>query len=297
MNSNIRTRATTALLVLFALMLASGGFYVYKKTVGFDRYDPDIILSISAIYPSYSVAEKAALSNLVLEGEVLGFSNPFMIDPVDDAEPMYFTDMYVLVESVYKGDPLPSETADLAISSTSGTIIAVRFKGGYDDTLAVESGDSSPGLITGDKALLFLYRISDGSDYNTEGNHYYLTSGRSSAVKKSPDGSFMQPYGDAISIDDIKQSIVEANAMVEKEAAGKSPDPRLLCNGVMNAEVLMKIIDKASNDGGMPTDAIEAERKRVKLAESEFGRVMTAAEIDAYEKELMESLEESSVVN
>ena len=128
----------------------------------------EAVLHVSASSTECTFESLRDDSDLVASGRYLGKSDPFLVIPVvggiDSA--MYYTDYYFAVEDVFKGDVLVDDSA----SSRGDSVISVRMKGGVGDRVAVVN-DNAPELEEGADYLLFLYRVLDGLDGNTEGNH------------------------------------------------------------------------------------------------------------------------------
>lgn len=113
-------------------------------------------------------------SNLICVANYIGQSDSFMIDPAGTAEPALFTDFYFKISQVIAGSP----------ASTDGETynLVVRQKVGEGNYIKQES-DVAATFEEGASYLLALYQINDGSFYNTEGSHYYLTADNQSCWK------------------------------------------------------------------------------------------------------------------
>ena len=194
----------------------------------------EAVLHVSASSAECTFESLRDDSDLVASGRYLGKSDPFLVIPVvggiDSA--MYYTDYYFAVEDVFKGDVLVDDSA----SSRGDSVISVRMKGGVGDRVAVVN-DNAPELEEGADYLLFLYRVLDGLDGNTEGNHYYSFGDRLGIWKKSASGDFtnsevgsvdaaslaVMPLNDAAPVSE--QNLASEDAMIEdvraQYAAGK----------------------------------------------------------------------------
>lgn len=101
-------------------------------------------------------------SSLVIHGKISGQSEAFKIVPVFGDSPSIFTDYYVEIFDVLRG-----EVGDVTQP------ISVRVQGGIADDLEVVAEDA-PEFTVGDEVLLFLYQPNMGAAYNTEGDYYYV---------------------------------------------------------------------------------------------------------------------------
>ena len=200
----------------------------------------EAVLHVSALSAACSFDSLRDDSDLIAEGRYLGKSDPFLVIPVvggiDSA--MYYTDYYFAVEDVFKGDVL----VDSSAPSRGDSVISVRMKGGVGDRVAVVN-DNAPELEEGADYLLFLYRVLDGLDGNTEGNHYYSFGdklgiwgkGASGAFSNSEIGSVdssslaVMPVSDAVPASE--QNLQSEDAMIEDVrnlfAAGKIDEKML----------------------------------------------------------------------
>lgn len=247
----------------------------------------------SASYPDYTLDELAAYSNIVVSGEVVGFSEPFLVRPSTGGDPMYHTDMYVKVTDSFKGDPLPAdgfssdsaESAAATVTSGEGdTIVAVRFMGGKTDAVDFHS-DEDPGLEIGDKALLFLYRVTDGSDYNTEGNHYYLVTGPCSVYEDDGTGTFVEGER-SVTISDVEAAVSRPAATAA--AGSEGGDPNMANNGERSLEDQIDALEKLNEEGELSDADLAVEKERAREAKENYSQVMSDEEAEEYEKSLLE---------
>lgn len=113
-------------------------------------------------------------SNLICVANYIGQSDSFMIDPAGTAEPALFTDYYFNIAKVIAGSP----------ASTEGETcnLLVRQQVGEGNYIKQES-DVAATFEEGASYVLALYQIKDGSFYNTDGPHYYLTADNQSCWK------------------------------------------------------------------------------------------------------------------
>ncbi len=199
----------------------------------------EAVLHVSALSAACSFDSLRDDSDLIAEGRYLGKSDPILVIPVVggiDAA-MYYTDYYFEVDNVFKGEALTDDAA-----SRGSSVISVRMKGGVGDRVAVVN-DNAPELEEGADYLLFLYRVLDGLDGNTEGNHYYSFGdklgiwgkGASGAFSNSEIGSVdssslaVMPVSDAVPASE--QNLQSEDAMIEDVrnlfAAGKIDEKML----------------------------------------------------------------------
>lgn len=199
----------------------------------------EAVLHVSALSAACSFDSLRDDSDLIAEGRYLGKSDPILVIPVVggiDAA-MYYTDYYFEVDNVFKGETLTDDAA-----SRGSSVISVRMKGGAGDRVAVVN-DDAPELEEGSSYLLFLYRVLDGLDGNTEGNHYYSFGdklgiwgkGASGAFSNSEIGSVdssslaVMPVSDAVPASE--QNLQSEDAMIEDVrnlfAAGKIDEKML----------------------------------------------------------------------
>ena len=143
-----------------------------------------IVQHVSAQMPGFSVDELMERSYLVVSGTVVGKSNAFVVDPSDDKEPRFFTDVFITVDEVFRGSP--------AYADETAKTIAVRVEGGSGEFVATVN-DATPAFDEGFRYLLFLYQLDDGTYYNAQGDHYYVVGVGTGAWEDTVDGTFASP--------------------------------------------------------------------------------------------------------
>lgn len=245
----------------------------------------------SCCYPGYSVDELVGYSNIIVTGEVVGFSDPFLIKPSTGGDPMYHTDMYVKVQDVLKGDPLPTEpsiASALSGGDANDLVVTVRFMGGSGDGFDLRT-DEDPGLAKGERALLFLYRVADGSDYNTEGSHYYLVTGPNSVYTESEDGSYAC-NGDTVTKADI--CAVESSSAIVSDEADGPVDPNMQNAGVRSLEDQLDVLEQLNEAGEITDSDLAAERERAEAAKESYSQILSEEEARQYEQDLLARLNE-----
>ena len=159
----------------------------------------EAVLHVSALSAACSFDSLRDDSDLIAEGRYLGKSDPILVIPVVggiDAA-MYYTDYYFEVDNVFKGETLTDDAA-----SRGSSVISVRMKGGAGDRVAVVN-DDAPELEEGSSYLLFLYRVLDGLDGNTEGNHYYSFGDKLGIWEKDSAGNFANAEAGSVSADSL----------------------------------------------------------------------------------------------
>ena len=138
------------------------------------------ILSVSANSPTAKVETIAVLSGvlaemdeealtehstLVIRGDVIGKSDAFQIQPATGGDPSNFTDYYVSIDEVLRGESAKPED-----------VITVRIQGGIANGLEVIAEEAAQ-IDVNDNVLLYLQRPAMGSGYNTEADDYYYVTG------------------------------------------------------------------------------------------------------------------------
>lgn len=271
----------------FALALAAGfAFLVYADRGGSDvDYVPGeeapltqilglpdtvkIVQSSSGVYADFSFDDFCKSADLTCRGKYLGCSDPFMIDPVNDAEPMYFTDYYFAVEDVYDGT-LPG-----SVASAKQRVLTVRQQGGVGELVAMVN-ESAAEPVEGVSYLLFLYSIEDGAEYNTEGDHFYLMSGMFGAWPLSLSGSFVSPNdGEAVAEEAAAESVEKAVSAASTMATGPV---------VTGKDAYVAEIEHLYLEGEISEEDYDAIMSDLQKEATSFARVMTDAEAKAYEE-------------
>lgn len=127
-----------------------------------------LVRHASSLMPFFTAEELVGRSRLIVSGEIASHSDSILIRPSQGGEPAFFTDYYLKIDQVFLGEP---EYADA--KTAQEMVIPIRVEGGRGQLVA-SYNDSSPGFEEGQRWLLFLYQIADGTNYNAEGPHYYV---------------------------------------------------------------------------------------------------------------------------
>ena len=212
-------------------------------------------------------------SDLVASGRYLGKSDPFLVIPVvggiDSA--MYYTDYYFAVEDVFKGDVLVDDSA----SSRGDSVISVRMKGGVGDRVAVVN-DNAPELEEGADYLLFLYRVLDGLDGNTEGNHYYSFGDKLGIWEKDSAGNFANAEVGSVSADSL--------AVMPISDAAPASEQNLASEDAMIDDVRVRY-----NEGQIDKKTLDAYEELYSASRNGFATVGTDDDVRAFEEAMVES--------
>lgn len=162
-------------------------FAIYALSKG-DTKNTDVVSNgeINMTYVSGLLVEKDSEdlkkeSMLIVRGKVIGQSDPFEILPVFGDSPSIFTDYYIEVYEILRGD------------CDSTAPVTVRIQGGIIGNYGVYVEDTAE-LNVDDEVLLFLYAPGMGSGYNTKGDYYY--------VLGELQGAFFEEYDDNTYIND-----------------------------------------------------------------------------------------------
>lgn len=145
--------------VLSAVLLISVSYMIQLMSVK--------RVAVDGIYPDYDLNDLIELSSIISEGEIIGSSKPFIVEPQGGGDASVFVDYYFKVSNVLGGDIKP------------GDIIPVRTEGGKCGKISVENyGDV--GLKTSKKAVAFFRKHKMTGKYITSGvneMYYYTISG------------------------------------------------------------------------------------------------------------------------
>lgn len=248
-----------------------------RELVG-DDSAPLLVQHVSAVLPAFSAEELVEKSDLIVVGTVGAASDAFLVDPVDESmEPRFFTDTSVHVDRVLLGDPDYSGEVDDAI--------AVRTEGGTGELIQTVN-DGTPKFESGDRYLLFLCQLQDGTYYNTEGDHYYIIGVSTGAWPESSGGSdtFDSPCWQAEGSQDISIDALE-DIIAAKPASLGSEGDSTRHTGV-NAR-----LDEIESDFERGIITQQEYEYWLDLAEQEatsYARILTEDEQAAYEREVVE---------
>lgn len=225
--------------------------------------------------PGFDLSELLGRAELVVDGVVEGKSDAFLVEPVDGSLPKFFTDVHFKVDTVYAGTPHYTNE-----SNAQQSLLTVRTEGGSGDMVATIN-DATPAFDNGQRYLLFLYQVDDGSYYNTEGEHYYVIGIRTGAWMWSEE---IGKFESSIAQSDGKESVDNETLLqmiattpstigVEKEDLG------------INAK--LSEIEDEYQEGIVPQALYDEYMQIAQKEASTFARVMTMEEQLAYEQEVM----------
>ena len=233
----------------------------------------EAVLHVSASSAECTFESLRDDSDLVASGRYLGRSDPFLVIPVvggiDSA--MYYTDYYFAVEDVFKGDVL----VDSSASPRGDSVISVRMKGGVGDRVAVVN-DNAPELEEGADYLLFLYRVLDGLDGNTEGNHYYSFGDKLGIWEKDSAGNFANAEVGSVSADSL--------AVMPISDAAPASEQNLASEDAMIDDVRARY-----NEGQIDKKTLDAYEELYSASRNGFATVGTDDDVRAFEEAMVES--------
>lgn len=233
----------------------------------------EAVLHVSASSAECTFESLRDDSDLVASGRYLGRSDPFLVIPVvggiDSA--MYYTDYYFAVEDVFKGDVLVDDSA----SPRGDSVISVRMKGGVGDRVAVVN-DNAPELEEGADYLLFLYRVLDGLDGNTEGNHYYSFGDKLGIWEKDSAGNFANAEVGSVSADSLA-------VMPISDAAPASEQ------NLASEDAMIDDVRALYNEGQIDKKTLDAYEELYSASRNGFATVGTDDDVRAFEEAMVES--------
>ncbi len=233
----------------------------------------EAVLHVSASSAECTFESLRDDSDLVASGRYLGRSDPFLVIPVvggiDSA--MYYTDYYFAVEDVFKGDVLVDDSA----SPRGDSVISVRMKGGAGDRVAVVN-DNAPELEEGADYLLFLYRVLDGLDGNTEGNHYYSFGDKLGIWEKDSAGNFANAEVGSVSADSL--------AVMPISDAAPASEQNFASEDAMIDDVRARY-----NEGQIDKKTLDAYEELYSASRNGFATVGTDDDVRAFEEAMVES--------
>lgn len=223
----------------------------------------------AACYADVSFEEFCVESDLIATGSYVGKSDSFMIEPVNGATPMFFTDYYFEVDQVCKGN-LPE-----SVKSASSQVITVRQRGGKGQLTETTNGNAVQ-PVQGQEYLLFLYRIENGADYNTEGDHFYLVSGSLGAWQLNIDDCYDKESGETCSVAKSELAARVSEAVAAGAAAGSSD--------AGSKAAYLADIEKRYRNGEIPEEYYDEVMQNAQKEDSQFARIMTDEEVAEYER-------------
>lgn len=113
-------------------------------------------------YPHhYSYEELVQKSSLIVRGRIVKTSRPIVITPTNGGDDSIFTDHYLEISHVLRGD------------AQVGEQVAIRTEGGETFTTIVVS-EMDPSMEKGDEIVAFLYRHNIGGGYTTKEDYYRI---------------------------------------------------------------------------------------------------------------------------
>lgn len=205
------------------------------------------VITRSILMPGYNLEELVARSDLIVSGVVTSHADSVLIEPSDGGDLLFFTDIIVAVDEVF---------LDRAGCFAEGAgKLTVRTEGGQGDYVEMEV-EGAPAFDEGSRYLLFLYRLDDGTYYNTQGDHYYVVGVATGAWKEAGDGSFASPCWRPDGLDratpaDVRSAASEAPAEPLHSTSGDSvPFARALTGDEQRAYE-QGVVDKYRNGSSM----------------------------------------------
>lgn len=148
-------------------------------------------------YAWLPLEERVAQSDLVVVGEVVGSSEPYLYSEMIWASPTYHRDVYLRVSHVVKGTP--TAVSGFADGFTLGSALNANVEGALQKgaaTVVIRTVVDSYGGIAvstgmgeidpGTEALFFLYTPSNFPDIH----HYMLLSGEGGMFRQLPEGGY-----------------------------------------------------------------------------------------------------------
>ena len=116
----------------------------------------EFVQGVSSYRPDLGFNELWGNADVVASGTYDSRSDSFMIRPVNGADAQYFTDFSFKDVRIFKGALSPS-------NDVADTTLIVRQRGGVGERIAT-ANEEAASFIPNASYLLFLYRISDGSE-------------------------------------------------------------------------------------------------------------------------------------
>lgn len=232
----------------------------------------EAVLHVSASSTECTFESLRDDSDLVASGRYLGKSDPILVIPVVggiDAA-MYYTDYYFEIDNVFKGEALTDDAA-----SRGSSVISVRMKGGAGDRVAVVN-DDAPELEKGSSYLLFLYRVLDGLDGNTEGNHYYSFGDKLGIWEKDSAGNFANAEVGSVSADSLA-------VMPISDAAPASEQ------NLASEDAMIDDVRALYNEGQIDWKTLDAYEELYSASRNGFATVGTDDDVRAFEEAMVES--------
>lgn len=234
----------------------------------------EFVQGVSSYRPDLGFNELWGNADVVASGIYDNRSSSFMIQPVNGADPQYFTDFTFKDIRILKG------SLSSANDAANATLI-VRQRGGVGERVAT-ANEEAASFIPKARYLLFLYRISDGSDYNTEGPHLYLIGGQMGAWEGNPDGSFLSLHNG--------ETATEARLSARSSASPSNGAESL--GARMTASERVAQLDEEYSKGELEQDYYTSAREAAQLEATTFATILSEEEAHMAEQELIDQMTE-----
>lgn len=242
---------------------SSSGLETSQVELSTDLSSYKYVQRISGALASVDYQQMLQNSDYVVIAEYVGKSEPFMIRPVGGSDPTYFTDYYF---------------ASKEGEDATEKMITVRQKGGYGTYFACVNDDAAK-PVSDNKYLLFLYKIDDGAEWNTEGDHYYLVGDYTGMWSLDENRNFINPMQDEL----IPYDVAKANCGIKEKPVVYVDGKPMNYRSQYLAE-----LRESYESGEMPYEAYKAAIDREEEISSTFSQIMTKEEALAYELEIVE---------
>lgn len=156
-----------------------------------------LVMSHEAILlPGYSLDELIDRADLIVAGTVNKRADAILIEPSNDSEPRFFTDVTFAVETVFRKPAVSDPDAANTVDEHDGpSTVTVRTAGGMGDLLATVV-DETPAFDPSTRWLLFLTRDDGDDPYYVPGDQYYVIGIATGAwpVDSANANTFVAPY-------------------------------------------------------------------------------------------------------
>ncbi len=154
-----------------------------------------VVQKMFATFPAMTAEEQIEKAHLIVKGTFKDKSKAFQIQPANGGDPSNFTDYYLTVEEVYRGD------------AAAGDVLSVRVQEGIVGTIKVEV-DYEPDIQIGDTVLIYLYQTGMGGNYTTDEDYYYVLNGKKGYCILNGEGQLRNAEsGEVYPLAEVKASI------------------------------------------------------------------------------------------
>lgn len=136
--------------------------------------------------------------------------------------------------------------------------------------------DDAPELEEGSSYLLFLYRVLDGLDGNTEGNHYYSFGDKLGIWEKDSAGNFANAEVGSVSADSLA-------VMPISDAAPASEQ------NLASEDAMIDDVRALYNEGQIDKKTLDAYEELYSASRNGFATVGTDDDVRAFEEAMVES--------